>query len=66
MYKLKTVKSIKKRFKITSNGKLIRHKSTRSHLLQKKTSKRKRKLRQIDTISLFDKKNLKNSLPYLY
>nr|YP_009391872.1 ribosomal protein L35 [Acrosorium ciliolatum]ARW60016.1 ribosomal protein L35 [Acrosorium ciliolatum] len=66
MYKLKTIKSIKKRFKITSNGKLIRHKSNRSHLLQKKTSQRKRKLRQVDIISPYDKNNLKNSLPYLY
>lgn len=66
MYKLKTNKSISKRFKITSTGKLLRHQSTRSHLLQKKSSKRKRKLRNINIINDFDKRNLKNSLSYLY
>lgn len=66
MYKLKTVKSIKKRIKITSHGKLLRHKCNRSHLLQKKNSQRKRKLRQVNLVSSFDKKNFKNSLPYLY
>nr|YP_009391257.1 ribosomal protein L35 [Dipterocladia arabiensis]ARW59401.1 ribosomal protein L35 [Dipterocladia arabiensis] len=65
MYKLKTSKSIKKRIKYTSNGKLMRHCSTRSHLLQKKTSKRKRRLRKISFINLSDKLNLKNSLPYI-
>lgn len=65
MYKLKTVKSINKRFKITSRGKLLRHKSGRSHLLQKKTSKRKRELSKVIVISVKDKHNLKNSLPYV-
>lgn len=64
MYKLKTVKSIKKRFKMTSNNKLIRHKTSRSHLLEKKTSKRKRHLRKTCFINVRDYLNLKNSLPY--
>nr|QCI07474.1 ribosomal protein L35 [Leiomenia cribrosa] len=46
MNKLKTSKSIKKRFKVTSKGKLLRHKASRSHLLQKKTAKRKQYLRK--------------------
>nr|QCI06455.1 ribosomal protein L35 [Dictyurus purpurascens] len=65
MYKLKTVKSIQKRFKSTSNGKLVRHKALRSHLLEKKSSKRKRQLRQISFINIRDLFNLKNSLPYI-
>nr|YP_009396010.1 ribosomal protein L35 [Dasya naccarioides]ARW65196.1 ribosomal protein L35 [Dasya naccarioides] len=65
MYKLKTSKSIKKRIKITSSGKLLRHCSNRSHLLQKKTSKRKRRLRNISIINLSDQLNFKNSLPYI-
>lgn len=65
MYKLKTSKSIKKRIKYTSNGKLMRHGSTRSHLLQKKSSKRKRRLRNIFFVNLSDKLNFKNSLPYI-
>ena len=65
MYKLKTSKSIKKRIKYTSTGKLMRHCSTRSHLLQKKNSKRKRRLRKISFVNLSDKLNFKNSLPYI-
>ena len=65
MYKLKTSKAIKKRIKITSSGKLLRHSSNRSHLLQKKASKRKRRLRQISIVNLSDQLNFKNSLPYI-
>nr|YP_009397251.1 ribosomal protein L35 [Thuretia quercifolia]ARW66437.1 ribosomal protein L35 [Thuretia quercifolia] len=65
MPKLKTVKSIQKRFKVTSRGKLIRHKTSRSHLLEKKASKRKRKLRQITFLNIRDLFNIKNSLPYI-
>nr|QCI04699.1 ribosomal protein L35 [Apoglossum ruscifolium] len=65
MYKLKTSRSINKRIKFTSNGKFIRHKSSRSHLLQKKNSKRKRKLRKTIILSLYSKSNFQKSLPYL-
>lgn len=65
MNKLKTSKSIKKRVKITSWGKLLRHKASRSHLLQKKTSKRKQKLRQVTCISKKDTLSVKQKLPYL-
>lgn len=50
MYKVKSSKSIGKRFKVTANKKIVRKKASRSHLLQKKTSKRKRKLRQTSLI----------------
>ena len=65
MYKLKTSRSIEKRFKCTSTGKLLRHCSTRSHLLQKKSSKRKRRLRRIFFVKLSDRSNLKNSVTYI-
>nr|YP_009397458.1 ribosomal protein L35 [Dasyclonium flaccidum]ARW66644.1 ribosomal protein L35 [Dasyclonium flaccidum] len=65
MYKLKTVRSINKRFRITSKGKLLKHKSCKNHLLQKKNSKRKRNLRIITNVKSCDKSNLKNGLPYL-
>lgn len=65
MYKLKTFRSIKKRFKITAQGKLLRHRASRNHLLQKKTKKRKRQLRKVAFVSCSDKLNVKNSLPYL-
>ena len=44
MSKLKTSKSIKKRFKISSTGKVLRHQACRSHLLNKKSQERKKKL----------------------
>ena len=46
-YKLKSSRSILKRFKITATGKLLRHKACRNHLLQKKSSKHKQKLRKV-------------------
>lgn len=64
MYKLKTAKSINKRFKFSSNQKMLRHNACKSHLLEKKSSKRKRKLRKVICINLNDKHNLKNTLPY--
>nr|QCI08811.1 ribosomal protein L35 [Sphondylothamnion multifidum] len=66
MYKLKTIKSINKRFKKTSTNKLLKHKSSRSHLLQKKNSKRKQHLRKVKSINFCDRKNLVNGLPYIF
>ena len=45
-YKLKTLSSYKKRFKRLASGKFRRLKSGLSHMNRKKTSKRKRNLRQ--------------------
>lgn len=64
MYKLKTVKSISKRFKMTYAKKLLRHKACKNHLLEKKSSNRKRKLGKVFYVNVRDKRNLKNSLPY--
>jgi large subunit ribosomal protein L35 len=44
--KMKTHKGAKKRFKVTGTGKVRRYKAFKSHILTKKTSKRKRRLRQ--------------------
>lgn len=66
MYKLKTRSSIKKRFKVTASNKLLMRKASRSHLLEKKSSKRKTKLRTISIVSCSDRKNFKYSLSNLY
>lgn len=58
-YKLKVSKSIMKRFKVTSTGKLLRHKACRSHLLQKKTSQNKQKLRKVVIVSSVDLSRIK-------
>lgn len=65
MYKLKTSSSIRKRIKCTAKFKLIRRNASRNHLLQKKSSKRKRKLKQINLVKTFDAFNLKRKLPYI-
>jgi len=44
MPKMKTDKGAAKRFKITGTGKITRRKAFRSHLLEKKSSKRTRRL----------------------
>ena len=46
MPKMKTHKGAKKRFKVTGTGKVKRQKAFKSHILTKKTSKRKRHLRR--------------------
>ena len=53
-YKLKSSSSILKRFKITRTGKLLRHKACRNHLLQKKSSKHKQKLRKVVKVKYVD------------
>jgi large subunit ribosomal protein L35 len=46
MPKMKTHAGAKKRFKVTGSGKVKRLKAFKSHILTKKTSKRKRNLRR--------------------
>jgi large subunit ribosomal protein L35 len=46
MPKMKTNKSVRKRFRVTGTGKLKRNKANKRHLLSGRTSKRKRQLRQ--------------------
>nr|YP_009395807.1 ribosomal protein L35 [Herposiphonia versicolor]ARW64787.1 ribosomal protein L35 [Herposiphonia versicolor] len=65
MYKLKTNQSVCKRFKSTNNGKLLKRKSCKSHLLQKKSSKRKRRLSKLSIVGFCDKVNIVSNLPYL-
>ena len=45
MPKLKTSRAAAKRFKKTGTGKLVRNKAYKSHILTKKSTKRKRNLR---------------------
>jgi large subunit ribosomal protein L35 len=49
--KMKTHKGAKKRFKATGSGKVRRYKAYKSHILTKKTAKRKRRLRQAGIVS---------------
>ena len=51
MPKMKTKKAVASRFKATGTGKLRRQSPGRRHILTKKTSKRKRQLRQPSLVS---------------
>lgn len=64
MPKMKSHRSSAKRFKITKSGKILRSKAYKSHILTKKTAKRKRNLRKSTTVSSADVKRVKALLPY--
>jgi large subunit ribosomal protein L35 len=51
MPKMKTHKGAKKRFSVTGTGKVRRNKAFTSHILTKKSPKRKRNLRRPDVIA---------------
>jgi large subunit ribosomal protein L35 len=51
MPKQKTSRAAKKRFKVTGAGKLLRRHAMKSHKLEKKSAKRKRKFRNADEVS---------------
>ena len=65
MPKMKTSRAAAKRFKVTGTGKLVRNKAYKSHILTKKTTKRKRNLRKQTVLDETNVKNMKKILPYL-
>jgi large subunit ribosomal protein L35 len=62
MPKMKTHSGAKKRFKLTGSGKLTRRHAMRSHLMEKKTPKRKRSFRHDQPVSAPDEKVVKGML----
>ena len=65
MPKIKTNRAAAKRFKKTATGKLKRNKAYKSHILTKKSTKRKRNLIQATITDATNVKNMKKVLPYL-
>lgn len=65
MPKMKTRRGAAKRVKRTANGHLKRSQAYAGHLLTKKTTKRKRGLRQSTLVSNSDMKRVKTLVPYL-
>ena len=65
MPKIKTCRAAAKRFKKTGTGKLVRNKAYKSHILTKKSTKRKRNLRKATITDVTNAKNMKKILPYL-
>ncbi|MGN0160682.1 MAG: 50S ribosomal protein L35 [Lachnospiraceae bacterium] len=65
MPKLKTKRAAAKRFKKTGTGELKRMKAFKSHILTKKTAKRKRNLRKATLTDSTNLKTMKKIMPYL-
>ena len=62
MPKMKTHSGAKKRFKTTATGKLRGRRANASHILEKKSPKRKRKLGRPAEIAKADQKRIKGLL----
>jgi large subunit ribosomal protein L35 len=64
MPKMKTHRGAAKRFRVTGSGKVKRHKAYKSHILNKKSAKRKRNLRKSTLIAAVEQKKIKRLIPY--
>ena len=64
MPKIKTRSSVKKKFKVTAGGKILRRPAMRSHNLEKKSSKRKRGFRKDRELAGSDVNALKKMLGF--
>ena len=64
MPKIKTHSGAKKRFKLSKNGKVIRAHANKSHILNKKTTKRKRGIRKTAVTDVTNARQAKRLIPY--
>jgi len=62
MPKLKTNRSARKRFRVTATGKIKRTRAYASHILTKKTTKRKRTLRRPTVVAKADAHRVRRML----
>ena len=65
MPKIRTKRSAAKRLKVTASGKLKRRSGWKSHLLEGKSPKRRRRLRQASLIAKADERRIRALVPYL-
>lgn len=65
MPKMKTHRGAAKRFKKTGTGKIVRMHGFTSHILEKKSQKRKRNLRKSVVMNSSDVKRIKSLIAYL-
>lgn len=65
MPKMKSKRGAAKRFKATATGKIKRRKGWKSHLLEWKAPRRRRRLRKSTLVSGVDAKRIRRLLPYL-
>ena len=64
MPKIKTHSGAKKRFKLSKTGKVMRAHAFKSHILNKKTTKRKRNLRKVVVADVTNVAKVKKMIPY--
>ena len=64
MPKMKTNRGAAKRFKTTGTGKIVRNKAFSSHILTKKSTKRKRNLRKSGLVDSTNLKQVAKLIPY--
>ena len=64
MPKIKTHSGAKKRFNLTKTGKVKRAHAYKSHILNKKTTKRKRNLRKTVIADVTNTAKVKKMIPY--
>jgi large subunit ribosomal protein L35 len=64
MPKIKTNRGAAKRFRLTASGKIKRGNAFKSHILTKKTTKRKRSLRDTSYVAECDAPMIKRLIPY--
>lgn len=64
MPKIKTNRGAAKRFKYTGSGKIVRNKAFSSHILTKKSTKRKRNLRKATLVDSTNVKQISKLIPY--
>lgn len=65
MPKMKTNRGAAKRFRVTGSGRIKRKRAFHSHILTKKDTKRKRRLRSTVMVSKADEKAVRQMLPKL-
>lgn len=65
MPKIKTIKGAAKRFTVSASGRIKHKQSHKSHILTKKSSKRKRQLRSMNEVHESDQKAVARMIPYL-
>lgn len=64
MPKMKTKSGAAKRFKVTGSGKIMKMKAFKSHILTKKSTKRKRNLRKAIEVDKSNVVQMRRLLPY--
>jgi len=65
MPKMKTKRAARKRLKVTGTGKLMRRRGLKRHMLEHKSSKRRRHLGNAAPVSPADQARIKALVPYL-